>query len=233
MGGCMAPPETPPGEKAGTLVERVVLFDAARTIQDQWWHLPLRSTTEYRLSHIGGRLAIRAIGRNSASVLIRRVSFDPTSCPDIEWSWRVDAVQPDADIRVKDQEDVSASIFLLFGDPGFLSNPTPVPTLRYVWTNARVPKGAVIDNPYLPGIVRSIVVQSGEENLGTWVVEKRNILADYRRAFGAMPENDVEAVALFTDNDQTGQPVEAYYGSAQVACYSENFVEEVSDEFDE
>ncbi len=196
------------------------LFDAATAIQDQWQHLPLRGETDYRVAFINGRLAIQAVGRHSASGLIRRVTIDPTRCPIIEWSWCVTKLQQNADLRVKDREDVAAAIFVLFGDPGFFFDPKPVPTLRYVWTNGAIPTGAVIDNPYLPGTVRSIVVKSGTEQIGTWVMERRNMVDDYVRAFGSQPTNGIHAIALFTDNDQTKEPVEAYYGSGRVVCTS-------------
>ena len=194
------------------------LFDATTTIQDQWQHMPLRGETEYRLAVMNGRLGIRAVGRESASGLIRRVSVDPRQCPVIEWSWLVTRIQPDADLRVKEAEDVAASVYILFGDPGFLFDPKPVPTLRYVWTNGRLPLDAVIDSPYLPGTVRSVVVESGGGRAGTWVTERRNMLKDFERAFGYPPKENIQAIALFTDNDQTLQPVEAYYGWAQVVC---------------
>ncbi len=51
-----------------------------------------------------------------------------------------------------------------------------------------------------------------------WITERRNIIADFERAFGTKPENPVEAFSLFTDNDQTKEPVETYYGSARLLC---------------
>ena len=33
------------------------------------------------------------------------------------------------------------------------------------------------------------------------------------KAFGQEPPDTVEIVGLFTDNDQTGEPVKAYYGT--------------------
>ena len=203
-----------PGRAAGN----GLLFDAKTTIQDQWQHLPLRGETEYRLAVLDGRIAIRAVGRDSASGLIRRVDVDPARCPIIEWSWSATKIQPDADLRVKDREDVAASLFLLFGDPGFLSHPKPVPTLRYVWTNERVPAESVVDSPYLPGTVRSIVVESGWDRVGMWTTERRNVVEDFERAFGYRPNDGIHAIVLFTDNDQTRQPVEAYYGWARMVC---------------
>ena len=180
------------------------LFDAVTAIQDEWQHLVLRGETEYRLALMDGRIAIRAVGRKSASGLIRRVTIDPAKCPIIEWSWSVTKIQHSADLRVKDREDVAASVFLLFGDPGFLFDPKPVPTLRYVWTNGTLPAEAIIDNPYLPGTVRSIVVESGTDKIGSWVTERRNVVEDFVSAFGYRPTERIHAIVLFTDNDQTG-----------------------------
>ena len=216
--GCAAPTGTPPHVGAVAPKDTYSLFDPATVIQDQWQHMPLRWETEYRLVYLDGRLALRAVGRESASVVIRRVQVDPNRCPILEWTWRVEKLQSDADLRVKESDDVAASLFLLFGDPGFFSNPDPVPTLRYVWTNDRVAEGAVIDNPYMPGIVRNIVVRTGTEHIGEWVTERRNIVADFKRAFGEEPTNAIEAFALFTDNDQTKEPVEAYYADARLLC---------------
>ncbi len=51
--------------------------------------------------------------------------------------------------------------------------------------------------------------------LGRWVREKRNVPGDFRRVFGREPPETVRTLVLFTDNDQTGQPVEAYYGTVR------------------
>ena len=107
---------------------------------------------------------------------------------------------------------------MLFGDPGFLVNPDPVPTLRYVWTNKKFPIEAVIDNPHLPGVVRSVVIRSGEEHLGQWMTERRNVIDDFEIAFGQPPPDTIHAIVLFTDNDETKQPVEAYYEWIQAIC---------------
>lgn len=217
--GCTIPGEIQPSDEKHQARDTYPLFDPATVIQDEWRHVPVRAgETEYRITHLDGRLAIQAKGRHSASGLLRRVSVDPQQCPILEWSWRVEKLQEKADLHTKEGDDVAACLFLLFGDPGFLSSPVAVPTLRYVWSNGRVEKEAVVDNPYFPGVVRSVVVQAGSENLGKWVTERRNVVDDYERAFGEKPRDMVHVVAIFTDNDQTKEPVEAYYGDARFLC---------------
>jgi hypothetical protein len=207
-----------PSETTTQIRERITLFAASNSIDDQWRHLPLRGKTEYKINNSDGKISIRARGQNSASGLIRRVSIDPSRCRHFEWVWRVTTLQESADLRSKDREDVAASIFLLFGDPGFLSSPTKVPTLRYVWTNRRIEPETIVDNPYLPGVVRSLVVRSGDAQSNSWVHERRDIALDFKRAFGREPDATIEAIALFTDNDQTREPVEAHYVEAKVSC---------------
>ena len=195
----------------------VPLFSAERAIQDEWQEILIRGKTEYRVTASAGRVAIRAIGQNSASGLLRRVQVDPVNCPKIEWSWRVDQLQETADIRVKEKEDVAASIYLMFGDPGLLLTPKQVPSLRYVWTNQRMDVESIVDSPYLPGTVKSLVVRSGSRQ-PEWFIESRNILKDFERAFGYTPKEAIEAIALFTDNDQTKEPVLAYYEWGRLEC---------------
>lgn len=197
------------------------LFDATTILNDDWMHVVFSGKTEYRLAILHNRIAIRAMGRHSASGLIRYVAIDPIRCPIVEWSWSVTRIQLSADLNVKALEDIAASVFLLFGDPGMLFDPEPVPTLRYVWTNERLPLGSVIDNPYLPGVVKSIVVRRGTSMDKLWVTERRNIVEDFTLAFGYAPTEPIQAVVLFTDNDQTNEPVEAYYGTGYAVCSPE------------
>jgi hypothetical protein len=56
-----------------------------------------------------------------------------------------------------------------------------------------------------------IVVESGDAKAGTWVDERRNLLDDYRRAFGEDPPK-VSGVAIMTDTDNTGETATAWYG---------------------
>ena len=189
----------------------LVLVDPSAPIEEVWTHRKFGVPTEYRRVEVDGTPYIRAIGRNSASGLYREVIFRPDEYPWLEWTWRVDKLQQTADIRTKAGEDLAAAIFLLFGRPGWFR--PEVPTLVYVWTNDKLPKGAVVLSPYHSGTVRAIVLESGTENLGQWVSVRRNVVEDYLTAFGEEPPDAVEMIALWSDNDQTGEPVETYYGA--------------------
>lgn len=188
----------------------IVLLDPREPIETNWTHRGFGRKTEYSRVEIAGIAAIRAIGRGSASGLHREARILPAQYPWLEWSWRVDKLQERADLRDAGRDDFGAAIFLIFGRPGLLRR--DVPTLSYVWTNDKLRVGDVVSSPHHRGTSRSIVLQAGTRNLGSWLRERRNIVEDYRSAFGSDPPGALEMVAIWTDNDQTGEPVEAYYG---------------------
>ena len=190
--------------------ERAIL-DVSRVLQDGWRHLPVRGTTDFRIAIVDRALAVSATGAGGASGLIRPVEADPERCRTLRWQWRVD-------LRTKQGDDVGASVFVLFGDPGMMSAPTAVPTLKYVWAGGDLQAGEMLPNPYLPDSVMNVVVATADAPLGQWRWEERDLLADYEAAFGGSPEDWIHAIALFTDNDQTGEAVAAHYRSIRLRC---------------
>ena len=218
MAGCAREAARDDAARTAETAGVIRLLDVASVIDDQWRHFAIRGKTEYRVTRVDGRLAIAARGRDTASGLMRRVDIDPHACRTLRWRWRVETAQRSADLHARKKEDVAASLFVLFGDPGFAADPDRVPTLRYVWTGGPAAAGAIIDSPYLPGVVRSIVVRNASDTLGRWSVERRDLYKDFHAAFGRTPKSHIHAIALFTDNDQTHEPVMAYYASAEVEC---------------
>jgi hypothetical protein len=55
------------------------------------------------------------------------------------------------------------------------------------------------------------VVESGEQRLDRWLSVRRNVLEDYRRAFGEEP-GDIVAVGIMTDYGDNGGRRRAQYG---------------------
>ena len=68
----------------------------------------------------------------------------------------------------------------------------------------------------MPKLVKNVVVRAGPRDSGQWLTESRDLAADFRRAIGRDPESPVRAVPIFTDNDQTAEPVTAYY--ERISC---------------
>jgi hypothetical protein len=88
-------------------------------------------------------------------------------------------------------------------------NGLPYASMLYVWLNG-VPAESVVHSPHTDR-VRMVVVQSGAQRLGEWVTLRRNVLEDYRKAFGEEPD-DVVAIGLMTDYGDDGSRRRAFYG---------------------
>ena len=85
----------------------------------------------------------------------------------------------------------------------------PIGAVNYIWESSRL-IGTVVPNPYTDR-VHMFVIESGPGKLGQWIMEERNILEDYRTAFGEDPPN-ISGVAIMTDTDNTKESAVAYFG---------------------
>jgi hypothetical protein len=66
---------------------------------------------------------------------------------------------------------------------------------------------------------RVTVKLRGAEAVGGWAEEERDLLADYRAAFGSDPREPLRYVAIFSDDDQTREKASALYGAVElVGC---------------
>jgi len=181
--------------------------------------------TDYRLVERDGGVVLRAESSEGGSGLIRRIHFDPRRHPIIEFSWRVPLDSARGGANGPSRASPPVRISLAFdGDPAKLDfddrtklrlakaltvNGLPFASLLYVWMNNH-PADATYPSPHTER-VRYVVVESGEQRAGRWITVRRNILEDYRRAFGEEPGN-VVAIGLMTDFGDNGAPRRAYYG---------------------
>lgn len=189
---------------------------------EPWILHPSKRLTRYR--HDRGGRALRADADGSASGLITRVDIDPAAYPVLQWRWKVDSLIRGADVTDRYAEDAPARLVLGFdGDKGklplkdrlffeqvklFTGRDMPYATLMYVWGN-RKPVGTVVHNPHTSR-VRKIVVASGADGIGQWQAFTRDIVADFRRAYGIAPGR-LRAIAILTDTDNTRERVTAWY----------------------
>ncbi len=195
-------------------------------LPDLWEPLSFRgkSDTAYRLEEKDGNIVIKAVSEQSASGLIRRVEIDPEEYPVMRWSWRVENILEKGDVTEKSGDDYPARVYVIFDyDIGNLSwwdrtrlrairtfyGDVPTRAINYIWeSSAEV--GTIVENPY-SDLVMMVVVESGEENVGTWIEYERNVYVDYKEIYGKEPPN-INGIAIMTDTDDTGESAVAYYG---------------------
>lgn len=177
-----------------------------------------------------GRKALRVSANKSMSILRQPLRAAPVQAGRIEFSWAVDGLLREADIGVAGQDDAPVRVVLAFdGDRSKLSarahmqselsrallgEEMPYATLTYIWCNTR-PVGTVMVSPRTDR-VRKIVVESGAQHVGQWRDYQRDVVQDFRRAFGEEP-GPLIGVALMTDADNTGEHINAWYGSLRLS----------------
>jgi hypothetical protein len=190
-----------------------------------WTLSKFKRPTEYRLVDDFGRVVIEASARASASGLIHPVKLDPARYPALSWRWKVDELIAGADNTQKHAEDSPVRVVVSFaGDSTGLpleervffdqvrlltGQQLPYATLMYIWEN-RAPRDTVIPNRHTSRI-KMIVAESGRDKLGTWQNVTRNVVEDFKRAFGEAP-GEITAIGIMTDTDNTGENAHAYYG---------------------
>ncbi len=197
-----------------------------------WQHNPLASfkgNTEYKLVAEEGTVVLRATSRNAASYLGFHTTFDPHRFSALSWRWKIVQGIPDADTNDRRKEDAPARLMVSFeGDASKLSlkdrtaasaartisgQALPYAELMYIW-GGKVAVDSTTTSAHTSRI-KMIAVATDEAGVGRWQSYTRNLVEDYKRAFGEEPGN-VTAIEIMTDTDNTGGSAEALYGDITV-----------------
>jgi len=142
----------------------------------------------------------------SGSALWHSLNIKPTEQAKISWRWKIEDTLPDdTPERKKIGDDYVARVYLVF-EPHLVNWRTRA--ICYVWAAKEAP-GTIYRSPYTSS-VGIIVVQSGKENRGKWVLENRKITKDYRKVFGKAPEL-LTAVAIMVDTDNTNKSALTFF----------------------
>jgi len=185
--------------------EDVLLIDDFENgLRKEWSAKSFKGTTNYVVTQTEGRHVLQATSHDSASGLIFEREFDVYENPVIVWSWKIDSIVEGGDYRQKSKDDFAARVYVTFPH-WFFPNTT---SLNYIWANL-MPKEEVHPNAYTSNAMM-LAVESGNGKAGSWAQVRRNIIEDYRRAFGEDPPRKA-VIAIMTDTDNTGQKATAWY----------------------
>lgn len=183
----------------------------------------ISSHSTYTIESAGEERYLKAASKASASGLIFARKFDVFEHPVLRWRWKVDAVYDRAEVGTKQGDDYPIRVYVLFEFDPELATPLerisfaaarrrygeypPYSALNYVWSSSTSPL-EIVPNPYADRS-RMILVRQGSARLGEWIEERRNIVEDYRRAFGAEPPATA-SLAVMNDSDDTGESSVSY-----------------------
>jgi len=153
----------------------------------------------------------KAVSLGSRSSLFKDVEEKKRNDAILSWGWKISNVVRSANETRKDRFDAAARVIVAFGkERGFeMFGGEPLGLkIEYIWAS-RLPRGHVFDHPGEKNC-KVFVLESGESKAGQWVYEKRNIIKDYKTAFGKEPDG-VLAIGIETDTDKSNEMVTAYY----------------------
>lgn len=220
------------GKADSTGASPIKAFSNMTSLDDGWEPLvfpKIDRHSRYRLVDEEGKRVVEATTDNSASGLIARVSVEPGESLILRWRWKVSNVYKQGNAREKDGDDYPARIYVAFEfepeEAGFFERAKrktvevvfgeqlPGNALNYIWAN-RLPVGEIVANPFTDSTMM-VAVNSGPDNTGEWVTVERDIVADYREAFGRNPPKLV-GIAIMSDSDNTGESATAWYGDVSL-----------------
>ncbi|SEB01225.1 DUF3047 domain-containing protein [Variovorax sp. YR216] len=196
--------------------------------------LPNKAATRFEVVQEDGKRVLKVDSDQSYGNLVHPAHLPLNANATLAWRWRVDEFVEGADLRTRAGDDGAAKICVFFDFPTdklsvserarlALARKTtgedvPSEALCYVWDNKET-KGTALANAFTRR-VRMFVIESGPASKpGTWVAERRNLLADYKRTFGDEAGDtvpDIVAVAISADSDNTHGHGIAYFSDVEL-----------------
>jgi hypothetical protein len=170
----------------------------AHGIPDGWtggqtWGLPQHDLTiaeneGHRVLHLKSKIESSAIRRDIRG----KVNLQET---------------PNGDCRKKGTDDQAAQLYLVW--PRF---PEAVRSqiIGYIW-DSTAPAGSIVKSEKT-STVTYVVTRSGAADLGKWITERRNVLEDYKKIYGAQPDNP-GYISIAIDSDDTVSSAESVFGA--------------------
>ncbi len=177
--------------------------------------------TSFSVADLEGRKVLRVTASRSYGNLVHDLPPTiPAAGVRLSWRWRLDVALKGTDLHTRQGDDSPLKVCVLLDMPleklGLIernlmrfaraasAEKLPSATLCYVWDD-KLSLDTLLPNAYTDR-VRMIVVTSGSAALGAWVAQSRDVVADFRRAFGAESDSlpPMMAVLVGADADNTG-----------------------------
>ncbi|WP_431275098.1 DUF3047 domain-containing protein [Variovorax ureilyticus] len=196
--------------------------------------LPNKAPTRFEVVQEDGKHVLKVDSDQSYGNLVHPAHLPLNNNATLAWRWRVDEFVQGADLRTKAGDDGAAKVCVFFDFPTdklpvgertrlalarkATGEDVPSEAICYVWDNKEA-KGTALTNAFTKR-VRMIILESGPASKpGTWVAERRSLLADYKRAFGDEAGDtvpDIVAVAISADSDNTHGHGIAYFSDLEL-----------------
>src|SRR5919202_2693251 len=158
----------------------LVDFSSTRETVPQGWELAVnKGEPHLELVRDDGKQALRMRSDQASFSLQKQIRISLQASPFLVWDWKVTELPKGGDFRRSGRDDQAAQLIIAFSSSHFL---------YYIW-DSTAPKGLVAAAPApMFKKIFAVVMQSGTQGLGTWITERRNLIDDYKQAYGEAPD---------------------------------------------
>jgi len=174
-----------------------------------WVEKSFAGKTSYKLVKLGDNRVLRAESKATASGLFRKQRINLNETPILQWRWRAEQLPSGINERTKSGDDYVARVYIVISGGIFFWRTRAI---NYVWSSHQA-VGSYWPNAYTSN-ASMVAVESGTEYLNQWRYYERNVKQDIQDYFG-QDVDFIDAVAIMTDTDNSGQQAVAYYGDIQ------------------
>jgi hypothetical protein len=156
----------------------------------------------------GADRVLRLRSRGDNSTISKEINLDVRKLPVLTWRWKIVTLPAGGDCRRKAGDDEAGQVYVAFSRfPAAVRSRV----IGYVW-DTTAPAGTIVKSES-SSLVTYVVVRSGTAELGRWVTEVRNVHDDYTQIYGEAPSEEVGAVSVAIDSNDTRSSAEAHIGA--------------------
>jgi DUF3047 family protein len=187
----------------------LVDFSTTQKTVPEGWELSVnKGEPHLQLVQDEGKQALQMRSDQASFSLQKKIHISLQTSPFLVWNWKVIELPKGGDFRRSGSDDQAAQLIVAFSSSHFLS---------YIW-DSTAPKG-IIASASAPLFKKlfAVVMQSGTQGVGTWITERRNLINDYKQAYGEAPEV-IEGVRIQINSQHTQSRAESYWHSIAVTA---------------
>jgi len=187
------------------VLENFSSFSGSKFSDDHWKSRNGDPSKVYRFMEEDKNVFMRGHDQRYSVQLFRKKGWKIKERPILSWKWRVIEFPKDKNIE-KVKNDSAVGIYVVFPARWFVPE-----AIKYVWSEV-MPVGTIIrKKESFP----TIVIRSGAKDKGKWMLEERDVLADYEMLFKRRPSDPV-AFGFLTDSNNCGGEAIGDYDEFQV-----------------
>lgn len=185
----------------------LVDFTTGRETVPKGWELSVNTGKAHlQLVEDEGQQALHMRSERASFALQKQERLPLQDTPWLVWQWKVTTIPTGGDFRKSATDDQAAQLIVAFSSSHFLA---------YIW-DSTVSKGTLGEAPApLFKKIFALVMQSGQAGLGTWMTERRNLIEDYKKAYGDAPEA-LEGIRIQINSQHTKSRAESYWRAVTI-----------------